>query len=39
MTTESKVERAGAEDMGEFLYHLDPQTRKIRRSLENKIKK
>ena len=36
ITTKSMVESAWAEDMGQFLYHLDPNTRKIR-SLE-KIK-
>ena len=39
MTIKSMIESAGAEDMGQFLYHLDPDTRKITRSLEkNKIK-
>ena len=28
------VESAWAEDMGHFLYHLDPDARKITRSLE-----
>ena len=28
------VESTWAEDMGQFLYHLDPDTRKIIRSLE-----
>ena len=37
MTTKSMVEIAWAEDMGQFLYHQDPETRKIKRSLE-KIK-
>ena len=31
------VESAWAEDMGQFLYHLDPNTRKIKRGHE-KIK-
>ena len=34
MTTKSMVESALAEDMGQFLYHLDPNCRKITRSLE-----
>ena len=29
MSTKSMVESAQAEDMGQFLYHLDPNTRKI----------
>ena len=33
----SMVESAWAEDMGQFLYHLDPNTRKITKRLE-KIK-
>ena len=37
MTTKSMVEIARAEDMGQFLYLIDPDTRKITRSLE-KIK-
>ena len=32
--TKSMVESAWAEDMGQFLYHLDPNTRKITRKLE-----
>ena len=31
MMTKSMVESAWTEDMGQFLYHLDPDTRKIRR--------
>ena len=39
MTIKSMVESAWVEDMGQFLYHLDPDTRKITRSLEkNQIK-
>ena len=39
MTTKIMVERAWEEDIGQFLYHLDPITKKITRSLEkNKIK-
>ena len=39
MMTKSIVESAWAEDMGQLPYHLDPETRKIIRSLEkNKIK-
>ena len=34
MTTKSMVKSAWAEDMGQFLYHLDPDTRKITRRLE-----
>ena len=34
MTTKSINENAWAEDMGRFLYHVDPDTRKITRSLE-----
>ena len=34
MTTKSMVESARAEDMRQFLYHLDPYTRKITRSLQ-----
>ena len=34
MTTKSMVESAWAGDMGQFLYHLDPDARKITRSLE-----
>ena len=30
MTTKSMVESTWAEDMGHFLYHLNPDTRKIR---------
>ena len=37
MTTKSMVESAWAEDMGQFLYHLDPKRRKITRSFD-KIK-
>ena len=37
MMNKSMVKSAWAEDMGQFLYHLDPNTRKITRSLE-KIK-
>ena len=38
MTTKSTVESSRPENMGEFLYYLDPDTRKIRRNLEkNKI--
>ena len=37
MTTKSMVESAWAEDIGQFLYYLDPDTRKITRRLE-KIK-
>ena len=37
MTTKSIVESAWAEDMGQFPFHLDPDTRKITRRLE-KIK-
>ena len=37
MTIKSMVESTWAEVMGQFLYHLDPNTRKITRSLE-KIK-
>ena len=37
MITKSMVEGTWAEDMGQFLYHLDPDTGKITRSLE-KIK-
>ena len=37
MMTKSMVESTCAEDMGQFLYHLDPDTRKITRRLE-KIK-
>ena len=36
MTTKSMVESAYAEDMGQFLYHLDPDTRKITGSLEKR---
>ena len=35
MTTKSKVESTWAEDKGQFLYHLDPNTRKITRILKN----
>ena len=34
MMTKSMVESTWAEDMGQFLYHLDPDTRKITRSLD-----
>ena len=34
MTTKSMVESTWVEDMGQFLYHLDPGTRKIARRLE-----
>ena len=34
MTTKSMVESAWTEDMGQFLYHLDPDTRKITKRLE-----
>ena len=34
MTTKSMVESTWAEDMGQFLYHLDLDTRKITRRLE-----
>ena len=37
MTTKSMVESSWTEDMGQFLYHLDPDTRKITKRLE-KIK-
>ena len=37
MITKSMIESAWAEDTGQFLYHLDSDTRKITRSLE-KIK-
>ena len=37
MMTKSMVESAWAGDMGQFLYHEDPDTRKITRNLENKI--
>ena len=37
MKTKSMVESDWADDMGQFLYHIDPDTRKITRSLE-KIK-
>ena len=37
MTTKSMVKSVWVEDMGQFFYHLDPDARKIRRSLE-KIK-
>ena len=42
MTIKSMVVSAWAEDMGQFLYHLNPDKRKIRRTLEKlqlKIKK
>ena len=32
--TKSMVESAWAEDMGQFLYYLDPDIKKITRSLE-----
>ena len=36
MTTKSTVESAWVEDMGQFLYHLDPDTKKIQeRRLKN----
>ena len=34
MMAKSKVENAWAKDMGQFLYQLDPNTRKITRRLE-----
>ena len=34
MTTQSMAESAWAEYMGQFLYHLDPDTRKITKGLE-----
>ena len=34
MTTKSMVENTWAEDMGQFLYHRDPEKRKITRKLE-----
>ena len=34
MTTKSMVKSAWVENMAQFLYHLDPDTRKITRSLE-----
>ena len=34
MITKSMVESAWAEDMGQFLYHLDPDIRKIKSRLE-----
>ena len=34
MTTKRMVESAGTENMGQFIYDLDPDTRKISRSLE-----
>ena len=34
MTTKNMVESAWAKDMGQFLYHLDTDTRKITRRLE-----
>ena len=34
MTTKSMVKSAWAKNMGQFIYHLDPNTRKITRSLE-----
>ena len=41
MMTKSIVESAGAEDMGQFLYHLDPDTKRIIRieKFQLKIKK
>ena len=36
MTTKSRVESAWAEDMGQFFYHQDPETRKIIMSLKLK---
>ena len=33
--TKSMVESAGADDMGQFRYHLDPDIRKITKILEN----
>ena len=38
MTNKSMVERAWAEDMGQFLYHIDPDTKKIKRRLEKILK-
>ena len=38
MTTKSMVESAWAEEMRQFLYHLDPLTRKYEESLKNKSK-
>ena len=39
MTSESRVESAWVEIMGQFLYRLDRSTRKIKRTLEkNEIK-
>ena len=34
MTSESMVESTGIEELGQFLYHLDTDTRKMTRSLE-----
>ena len=34
MTTKSMVESAWAEDMGQFFYHLDPDSRKTTSRLE-----
>ena len=34
MTTKNMVKSAWAEDRGQFLYHLDPETRKVTRRLE-----
>ena len=34
LTIKSMVESPWTEDMGQFLYHLDPDTRKITRRLE-----
>ena len=34
MSTKSTVESAWAENMGQFIYHIDPDTRKITRRLE-----
>ena len=31
MVTKNMVEKAGGKDMGQFLYHLDPDTSKITR--------
>ena len=36
MMSESIVKSTWAEDMGEFLYHLDPDTRKVTSILEKK---
>ena len=39
MTTKSMVESAWAEDMGQFLNHLGPDSRKIARRLEKLLLK